>query len=108
MCSHYHSFGFIQYPHSGSNRATGALILIGALIPALCAGRALSQDADARFCDCGGDTKSEPSQADAAQRRVLRVAADPNNMPFSNNHCEGFENKIAELLAREMGAELQY
>lgn len=40
--------------------------------------------------------------------RLLRVCADPNNMPFSNRAGEGFENKLAELLAREMGAELQY
>ena len=30
---------------------------------------------------------------------VLRVCADPNNMPFSNEKGEGFENKLAELLA---------
>ncbi|MCJ7527862.1 MAG: quinoprotein dehydrogenase-associated putative ABC transporter substrate-binding protein, partial [Methyloceanibacter sp.] len=27
----------------------------------------------------------------------LRVCADPNNMPFSNEKGEGFENKLAEL-----------
>jgi mxaJ protein len=40
--------------------------------------------------------------------RVLRVAADPNNLPFTNERREGFENKIAELIARDLGAELQY
>jgi len=40
--------------------------------------------------------------------RLLRVCADPNNMPFSNKAGEGFENKLAELVAGEMGAELQY
>ena len=30
---------------------------------------------------------------------VLRVCSDPNNMPFSNEKGEGFENKIAELFA---------
>jgi mxaJ protein len=39
---------------------------------------------------------------------VLRVCADPNNLPFSNQRGEGFENKIAERLARLLGAELQY
>jgi mxaJ protein len=39
---------------------------------------------------------------------VLKVAADPNNLPFSNDRLEGFENKIAALLARDLGAELQY
>jgi quinoprotein dehydrogenase-associated probable ABC transporter substrate-binding protein len=40
--------------------------------------------------------------------RVLRVCEDPNNMPFSNRAGEGFENKIAELLARELGWTLEY
>ncbi|HSJ13857.1 MAG TPA: hypothetical protein VK939_05550 [Longimicrobiales bacterium] len=31
--------------------------------------------------------------------RVLRVCADPNNLPFSNERGEGFENRLAELLA---------
>ena len=38
----------------------------------------------------------------------LRVCADPNNMPFSNERGEGFENKIARLVAREMNRPLQY
>lgn len=41
-------------------------------------------------------------------KRVLRVAADPNNLPFSNERLEGFENRIAELLAEELGASLEY
>jgi mxaJ protein len=40
--------------------------------------------------------------------KLLRVAADPNNLPFSNERGEGFENKIAELLARELDAKLEY
>lgn len=40
--------------------------------------------------------------------RVLRVCEDPNNLPFSNRAGEGFENKIAELLARELGWKLEY
>lgn len=43
-----------------------------------------------------------------APRPVLRVCADPNNLPFSNERGEGFENKIAERLARSLGADLQY
>lgn len=44
----------------------------------------------------------------AADDRVLRVCQDPNNLPFSNRAGEGFENKIAELLARELGWTLEY
>ena len=39
---------------------------------------------------------------------VLRVCADPNNLPFSNERGEGFENKIAELLAQDMGERVEY
>jgi quinoprotein dehydrogenase-associated probable ABC transporter substrate-binding protein/PQQ-dependent catabolism-associated CXXCW motif protein len=38
----------------------------------------------------------------------LRVCADPHNLPFSDQAGEGFENKIAELLADELGVELTY
>jgi mxaJ protein len=41
-------------------------------------------------------------------RRVLRVCSDPNNLPFSNERGEGFENRIAALVARDLGADLQY
>ena len=44
----------------------------------------------------------------AATARDLRVCADPNNLPFSSARGDGFENKIAELLARELGANLKY
>jgi mxaJ protein len=40
--------------------------------------------------------------------RVLRVCADPNNLPFSNERGEGFENRLAELIARDMSARLEY
>ena len=39
---------------------------------------------------------------------VLRVCADPNNLPFSNQRLEGFENKIAELLAQDLGERVEY
>ena len=39
---------------------------------------------------------------------VLRVCADPNNLPFSNERGEGFENKIAELLAEDLHERLEY
>jgi mxaJ protein len=44
----------------------------------------------------------------AAFARDLRVCADPDNLPFSNNKQQGFENRIAELVARELHANLMY
>lgn len=49
-----------------------------------------------------------PRADEAAARRVLRVCADPNNLPFSNQRGEGFENRIAELLAEDLDADLRY
>jgi quinoprotein dehydrogenase-associated probable ABC transporter substrate-binding protein len=40
--------------------------------------------------------------------RVLRVCADPDNLPFSNRKGEGFDNRIAAVLAEELGDSLAY
>jgi quinoprotein dehydrogenase-associated probable ABC transporter substrate-binding protein len=40
--------------------------------------------------------------------KVLRVCADPHNMPLSTDQGEGFENKLAELLADKLGKRLAY
>jgi mxaJ protein len=46
--------------------------------------------------------------ATPAAARELRVCADPNNLPFSNAAEEGFENRIMQVLARDLGATLSY
>lgn len=43
-----------------------------------------------------------------AHLKELRVCADPDNLPFSNEKQEGFENRIAEVLARDLGVTLSY
>jgi len=43
-----------------------------------------------------------------ASERQLRVCADPNNLPFSNQAGQGFENHLAKLLADDLKAELKY
>lgn len=39
---------------------------------------------------------------------VLRVCADPNNMPYSNQKEEGMENHLAKLLANDLGMQVQF
>ena len=39
---------------------------------------------------------------------VFRACADPRNLPFSNEAGEGFENRIADLLAKKLGKGLAY
>jgi mxaJ protein len=42
------------------------------------------------------------------EQKQFRVCADPENFPFSNRQLEGFENKIADLIAKELGASPTY
>jgi mxaJ protein len=46
--------------------------------------------------------------ATAGWGRELKVCSDPNNLPFSNRKGEGFENRIAELVAKDLGAKVEY
>jgi len=46
--------------------------------------------------------------ASAPQRDALRVCADPNLLPFSNDKLEGFENKIAAMIGEELGVPVIY
>src|SRR5215475_27989 len=40
--------------------------------------------------------------------KVLRVCADPRNLPFSNEKGEGFEKKLAEFFAEKLQKKLDY
>src|SRR5205823_1323114 len=44
----------------------------------------------------------------AQPKNQFRVCADPDNLPFSNRQLQGFENKIAALIAKEFGATPSY
>lgn len=53
---------------------------------------------------------AEGERVDLVNRQVLRVCADPANMPFSNQDPKnpGFENKIADIVAAELGIPVEY
>jgi quinoprotein dehydrogenase-associated probable ABC transporter substrate-binding protein len=61
---------------------------------------------------CGASLAQSPAGPDLSieliDPKVLRVCADPHNMPFSNESREGFENKIAELVARKLDKNIAY
>ena len=46
--------------------------------------------------------------AAAADGAALRVCADPNNLPFSDQVGQGFENKIVGLIASDLGSTVDY
>jgi mxaJ protein len=48
-----------------------------------------------------GGCRAEPAN-------LLRVCADPNNLPFSDSTGAGFENRLASLVAAEMNARVEY
>ena len=56
----------------------------------------------------GAAQAAEGNYADLVNRKVLRVCSDPANMPFSNNKGEGFENKIADIIADELKLKTEY
>jgi quinoprotein dehydrogenase-associated probable ABC transporter substrate-binding protein len=67
--------------------------LLAAAVPA---GLALAQE------------ESKELSIELIDPKVLRVCADPRNMPFSDEQGEGFENKLAELFAKKLGKSLAY
>lgn len=77
-------------------------------------GSALANDLRAYTKDKNFDdlTPAEHAAAKAEARNrkvpVLRVCADPGNMPQSNSKAEGYQNKIIELLAADLGARVNY
>jgi quinoprotein dehydrogenase-associated probable ABC transporter substrate-binding protein len=54
--------------------------------------------------------RAGPAQApfELIDPKVFRVCSDPHNLPYSNSEGEGFENKIATLLAKELGKSVAY
>jgi quinoprotein dehydrogenase-associated probable ABC transporter substrate-binding protein len=89
---------------------TTTLTRLGALAAALALGAPLGAQ--------GGKPSGAPAPAgplgnsivttEAVSEHVLRVCGDPDNLPFSNDRQEGFENRIAELIARDLGDSVHY
>jgi quinoprotein dehydrogenase-associated probable ABC transporter substrate-binding protein len=61
-----------------------------------------------RVTHAQGGAASVDEGLELVDPKVLRVCADPNNLPYSNEKGEGFENKLAELFAAKLGKRLAY
>jgi quinoprotein dehydrogenase-associated probable ABC transporter substrate-binding protein len=76
------------------------------LLPAMLLALAASQGREAAYgSEAAGGARGAPG---AHPVTALRVCADPNNLPFSNEKGEGFENRIASLIASDLGMPVQY
>jgi len=56
----------------------------------------------------GGTARAKQPSREARTKKILRVCADANSLPFSNKKEEGFENKIARLIADELEQPIRY
>ena len=52
--------------------------------------------------------EAQAQRVDLVDRTALRVCSDPANLPFSNEKGEGFENKIAEVVAADLKVPVEY
>jgi mxaJ protein len=59
-------------------------------------------------CPCGDDAGPPAPAESPAPAGTLRICADPNNLPFSNRAKEGFEDRLAALVAQDLGLKLEY
>ena len=57
---------------------------------------------------CSAAPAADSGVVDLVNRKVLRVCSDPANLPFSNDKGEGFENKIAGVIADELKLPIEY
>ena len=53
------------------------------------------------FCICLGSMASSAAP-------LLRVCADPNNLPYSDQQEKGFENQLATMIAHDLGMQVSY
>lgn len=85
----------------GLGRALGRAVGIAAAVAITAAGARAQGDTTAR------QIPRTPAEDFTAQG-VLRVCADPNNLPFTNREQQGFENEIMKLFARDLGDTVAY
>jgi quinoprotein dehydrogenase-associated probable ABC transporter substrate-binding protein len=52
--------------------------------------------------------EAQAQRVDLVDRTALRVCSDPANLPFSNDKGEGFENRIAEMVAADLKLPVEY
>ena len=84
------------------NTITTVIVSLGAIL-AIASTPVLAEDVSVDMsCGRGGEAQRVDDGTE------FKVCADPANLPFSNNKQEGFENKIAEVLAKDLGLKLSY
>lgn len=78
------------------------------LVALLAMSASVSQAADVDIPSLNPDEGRMGEVRRVADDSEFKVCADPENMPYSNNKQEGFEDKIAEVLAKDLGKKLAF
>jgi mxaJ protein len=78
------------------------------LVALLAMSASVSQAADVDIPSLNPDEGRMGEVRRVADDSEFKVCADPENMPYSNNKQEGFEDKIAEVLAKDLGKKLSF
>jgi quinoprotein dehydrogenase-associated probable ABC transporter substrate-binding protein len=86
-----------------SNRLVGLLLLGAAVVRSM----SVAAQVEHTPTDATGAGREDLS-IELVDPKVLRVCADPRNLPFSNQSGEGFENKLAELLGSKLNKQVAY
>jgi quinoprotein dehydrogenase-associated probable ABC transporter substrate-binding protein len=92
--------------HARNTAATSAAVFVCVFLAS-----ALGAVAHAQNSATTSDTAQSgtaPSAAAGPNGDTLRVCADPNNMPQSDKNGAGYENKLAEALAKDLGKKVAY
>ncbi len=76
------------------------------MIAAICIAAAVTGDRETAMAQQAPDNTD--LSIELVDPKVLRVCADPRNLPFSDEKGEGFENKLAELFAEKLQKKLDY
>jgi quinoprotein dehydrogenase-associated probable ABC transporter substrate-binding protein len=76
------------------------------IIAALCVAAAVINDREIAMAQQAPDNTD--LSIELVDPNVLRVCADPRNLPFSNEKGEGFENKLAEFFAEKLQKKVDY
>ena len=79
-----------------NERRSAKRVLLLALTAGICLGPLATLEA------------AQGSGRQALTTSILRVCADPENLPYSNRALQGFENRIIELVAEKLGLEVRY
>jgi quinoprotein dehydrogenase-associated probable ABC transporter substrate-binding protein len=88
--------------------ASAALAVVG-LVTSLQWANAQEQKGGATITSKGTEAPADPGQDPTNENSdTLHVCADPGSLPQSNDRGEGYENKIAEALAHDLGKKVAY